>query len=515
MTLNGPTQDKFTQAQEALTNLMLDYSQQIDTKKGSVVRELLIRPYAYLYAKIDEYVSNWLRRTSVAYLSQSSQTSNSTADLVASNYFVQRKQGDYATGIVTLTCNISQTRINNGAGFVVDGHSFAAAKTYIATLAPGEDTDTLGYIKTFQIGDSYKVNVPVVAVQPGTLQIPAGTQVTIGSYIPGAQSAELLSPITGGSSTQTDAQMMVRCKQRCGSAIGTLQAIRTKMQDAPVNVISCNASGSAQPGCFRDRYNNLALPSGGAVDVYVKTANQNSVTQLLIQPALGENNKYYICLTPADYPTVAGACRVLTVVRQGQDTSIGRYTVYYESSQPSVSDIGARNTSYQQIRIVFDSLVSADPVLVTLQFMPDIKALQDYMDSSYGRYLGQSCLVKASVPATVKVKCQLHVTAQPTETELTQIRQFITDKINSKLAGDYNLNMDQIAEQLQSVYPGIRLRLPYILSVELPMTNGGSYTFNTTDGVANLLFRKQSYLWAAQAYFFSTTAEFITLQVIS
>lgn len=515
MNFTQPTQTKFTEAQSSLTNLMQDYSAQIDVKKGSVVRELLIRPFAYLYAKVDDIISRWIRDTSVAYLSQSTQTQNQIADLVASNYFVTRKQGSHATGVITLTCSQSQIRVNAGAGFMIDSHIFDTSKAYIATMSPIESTDDIGYVQMYQIGDAYKANIPVEAQQTGSLQIPAGVQVQITSYIAGAESAQLLSPITGGSSTETDAQMMARCKDRCGAAIGTVEAIRTKLQDAPVNVVSCNAIGSQQPGCFRSRYNNLAIPYGSAVDIYVKTSNQNAVKQLeMTSLEQDSDSKWYFQLSSLDYPEIAGFCRIAEITTAAGG-SAGRYTISYESYRPAVSDIGARNTVYQKAKVTFQSLQASTTMLATVQYMPGVSELQNYMDSTYEKYLGQDCLVKAAVPATVKLKCRVYTKSQMTDTQLTQLKTFIAAQINMKYVGDYNLNMDQIAQNVQLQYPDLRMRLPYTLSIELPMTNGGVYSFSTTDGTASLLYRTSAYHWATGAYFYSTTPDYIQLQVIS
>ena len=76
--------------------------------------------------------------------------------------------------------------------------------------------------------------------------------------------------------------MMQRCLKKCGAAVGTQNAIWTRLQDSPVNVISCRAIGSADAGCFRSRYNNLDIPAGGIVDVYVKTQNQASTQTINI-----------------------------------------------------------------------------------------------------------------------------------------------------------------------------------------------------------------------------------------
>lgn len=518
MILPEPDQTNFTQAEDTLVNLMADYSSQIDTKKASVVRQLVIRPGAYLYAKMNSFLSNWIKRTSVAYLSTLQDTSDSIADMVASNYFVTRKQGSYATGVVTITCNTSEVRVNALSDFMVDSNQFSTVKTYIATMAPIDNTEEVSYVQMFQINGQYKANIPVQAQQAGPLEIPAGVAVEVQTYIAGVDSAQLLSPITGGAGTETNADMMQRCKERCGAAIGTLQAIRTKMQDAPVNVISCGAASSNQAGCFRSRYNNMALPMGGAIDVYIKTTNQASIIQLPFN-SLNEDSdsKMYLEITPGDYPEYTGAIRVQEVMLQGSDSlsSVGRYTVSYLSTDPGVSDIGARNTVYQKIKIKFEQLTESKPVLVSLQYMPGLTQLQNFMDASYGAYLGQDCKIKAAVSATVRLKCQV-VSKEPlSQVQLLDLKEFITAQINSKQVGDYTLNMDVIAETVRSNYTDIQLRLPYTLSIAMPMTNGAVYTFNTTDGIASLLYRRQLYHWAAQAYFFSTTSDYIDLQVIS
>ena len=516
MNLPEPTQTAFTEAEEALSNLMQGYDADIDTKKGSVVRELLIRPYAYLYAKATQFLSDWIKRTSVQELSQSDDISDSIADLVASNYFVTRKQGSYATGIVTITCDSSEVRVNASTGFMIDGAPFTTDKTCIATLNPLEDTQELTYIQLIQIGDTYKANIPIRASQTGPLEIPSGAQVQIASYIAGAISAELLSPVTGGSGTETNAEMMRRCKDRCGAAIGTLQAVRTKMQDAPVPVLSCGAVASGQPGCFSSRYNNMAIPMGGVADVYVKTSNQSLVKELLI-PAQDfvQDTERYIQITPDKYPELAGSIRIASVRAAAQGIPTLRYTVQYISTDEELSDIAARCTAYQKVKISFPQLSAAVPILLTVQYMSGILQLQDFMNNAYGAYLGQQCRIKAAVPAQLALQCQLYTKEPLEDTFLQELKEFIAAQVNSMHVGNYNLNMDEIAERVQAKYQNIKLRVPYTISVSLPATDDSVYTFNTTDGTVSLLYRRSAYHWAAQAYFFSLIPSNISLQVIS
>lgn len=494
---------------------MQDYSQQLDVKKASAIRQLLIRPYAYLFAKINQLMQTWLRTTSVGYLSQSQLTQNQTADIVASNYFVTRRQGTYAKGVVTLTCTASSVRVTKGAQFTIDGHIFVTQKTTIASISPLQDTEDINYTRMYSINGQYKTNVPVVSVVSGYMEIPEGALVTVSSYISNVSQAQLTSPITGGAQSQTDASMMSRCKDRCGSAIGTLGALRIKMQEAPVQVMSCNAISSKDPGCFRARNNNLDIPYGGIVDVYVKTANQTSFSQLLFQQMEHDSDGYYIQVSVKDDRQIAGFTRVTKVLSAQQGTQIGTYTVQYGSSNTLVSAQAARLTVYQTAKIRFrQSLTASVPVQVTVQYVNGITDLQQYMDSSSGAFLGQDCLVKAAVPATVHISGYIHSTQPITQNTLQSLKVFISQYVNSKQVGDYILNMAQVAQALHQQYPDINLRLPYGIQTSLPMTNGGNYNFTTSDGQIDLTYRQGLYMWDPQAYYFSTVPTYITLEVL-
>ena len=518
MNIPEPTQIAFNTAEDAAVNILQDYNKQIDSKKGSIVRELVIRPVAYIYARVNEILSNWVRRTSISYLSGTDDTSDSIADLVASNYFVTRKAGNYAKGIVTLNCTESQVRISRNTSFFIAQHEFVVQKSYIATSSTGTDSAELGYIKMINLGTTdapYKANLPVIASQPGTIEIPAGADVDVNSYIAGCDSASLLSPITGGSTAETNAQMMERCKQRCGAAVGTLEAIRTKMQEAPVDVISCNAQGSAEPGCFRSRKNSVALPMGGVIDIYAKTRNQNEVTDLYIDQLESDSssNPYFVQLTTINQPEIAGACRI-TAVNPYSDSlsSVGDYTVTFGSST-EVSPAGARGSVDQTITIRFNDLTRSVPVCITVEYMPGVKDLQDFIDNEYQKFLGQDCQIKAAIPATLEIKGQLFSQTALTQSVVQQIKEAIALRINSKLVGDYNLNMDKVAQAVEASFPDIKLRLPYTINIAMPTTNGGVYTARSEDGTISLLYRDQLYLYSEGAYFFSVSPSNIELLV--
>lgn len=63
--------------------------------------------------------------------------------MVASNFFVTRKEGKKATGTVQLTADSASVRIPLGTRFDISGTVFTVAKTIITMLAPIDSTDTI------------------------------------------------------------------------------------------------------------------------------------------------------------------------------------------------------------------------------------------------------------------------------------------------------------------------------------------------------------------------------------
>lgn len=501
MNLDKPTQAEFDAAQISLQQIIQSYSKNIDTRKASVVRQLVVRPIAYIFAQIKKYFDTRLQQTSISQLLLSNKTENQVADMVASNYFVTRMQGGKATGTVAARCSTASIRVPQGVTFVIDGYQFINPKTVISSAQPAEDTEYVNYVKSVHIDNSYICIIPVQAKTAGALQIPSGVSVQTTSYVAGVTSLQLASPITGGKDTQTDSQMMQRCIKKCGAAVGTQNAIWTRLQEAPVTVLSCKALGSNAAGCFRARQNSLDIPIAGVVDVYVKTQKQASIKQLYY--ALSGSSSLLVQPEDATADT-SGFIRIVSVdVAQKYKP---QYTVTYINESNRLS-------CKQSAQIKFSTAVTGQ-VIVTVQYMPGISDIQDYINSADIAFLGQDTLIKAAVPATVKVHCAVQSSQSVDSQMLAQMKKSIAQFINQKQVGDYVLNMDDIAALFAQAYPYAVLKLPYTIQVILPMTNGGLYTFNTNSGQVDLNYRITNYTWNTAAYFFSTTDDYIDITLL-
>lgn len=109
---------------------------------------------------------------------------------------------------------------------------------YIVTNTPADNApDGIEYLASFLVGGNWLVNVPVETTTVGRIEIPVGTTVSASFPCSTLLEAELTSPITGGSDTETDAELMTRAEYNTAEAgIGTYYGIRKKLNKAPITV---------------------------------------------------------------------------------------------------------------------------------------------------------------------------------------------------------------------------------------------------------------------------------------
>lgn len=527
-----PTNAQFQQSQKTLVSILKTQYKDLSTGKASVIRELIIRPFAFLYSKVNQIISTWLHRTSIQYLQKSLDTSDSIADVVASNYFVKRKPGKNASGTV-LVYSISPTlRFSSGTRVQIDGHQFIVPTTCIASTQYIQSNDDLQYLQMYRINNKYVTNLPVVAAQQVYIQIPSGVQCNFKTYVANLQRAQVLSSITGGSQAQTNKSMFQRARIRCGTAIGTADSLKLRLQQAPVQVLSCHTLLGSQYSCFRSRYNNLDLPYGGVVDTYIKTANQLKLSQIRIRLKKGISQFYIQTGNDSQLSEsnvfidnrIAGCIKIdrLQLADAAQRYS-SKFKYQFISKQPTiVSDIGARCSIYQKVKIsIPDQELKTLPdsqqidVIIWFSYMQYIDIIQDFLSKNQQGFLGLDCYIKAAIPINVIVHGFLVAQQVLTQQQLNEVKSNISKLINSLQVGQSILNMDLINQQLKALYNNsVSLRLPYNIEVIVPLVDGTIYNFQTSNGVIQTKDIQNSKMWDTKSYFFSCTPNNILLQVL-
>ena len=328
------TQSQFDNARQGLTAVVKQYNGQLDTGKGSMLSQLLIRPLAYLFSYIQRFVNSFVQSTSVANLMGNTSSATAMADAVASNYFVERQAGQYATVSVYILARATSVLIRPTTQFTIDGHAFYVPTTTVCTIEPKQSTSQLQYIKMYPIGDSYYAVLDLQAIQPSYVQFLKQATVEYDSVIAGLISIQLLSDVASGGQQQTDAQLLQRARQSViAKATGTTQAITQRLKESPVPVLDAHST-LPLAGNTRATYNTACVSTSGNVDTFVKT---NILRQTIILNCVASDTAEgcSIIIDPVQYAQVAGAYQVAGIV-DALGNTLPWYNVEYTSTVPSV-----------------------------------------------------------------------------------------------------------------------------------------------------------------------------------
>lgn len=500
-----PSETSFEAAEAAAVDVLDRTCAYANTKSGSVVRELVVRPMAYLYAWLRDNMENMRRQTSAVYLKDSQLTDNQMADDLASNYFIVRRQGANARGVVTLRVNSPFLQLPRGASFAAGDVGLQTTVRIVA--GPGLEpraADGVLYVRMAQSGDDWLVPVPVQAVDAGPVEVRAGEQVQVQFNLSSLLSATLTSSVTGGYGTETDAQLMARAEAAtAGGGVGSYYGLKKLLDAGPVSVLSLAVASGEDAVLRRARRTSVNINPGGVVDCYVKTQNQPSVAQVSATAVAGE---YDVDGTTwgyrAELPTLSDAsvpCHGAICVSGAPRTSAGvvdEFAVEYVSTADNLDGQGARLGVHQGMLLYFNSSEPVDTVSASLLYMPGLRDLQDYMDRRDNRFVGQSTEVRAAVPVTLTLDCMVEHDGWLDDTQADAVRQAIANYVNGLDVGVTRINFSDIRRYCVTALSGqFDLRLPCTMSASVPMPDGGVDSFYSTSGVLDLATSTLSERW--------------------
>lgn len=511
-----PTQVEFDSTEQVIIDTLTVYSPSIMTKAGSVVRELVIRPLSYILSWSNVNLADTRTKSSIAYLKTSQATVNPLADEIASNYFVERKQGSRSKGIITVTLNAPVVRIPGGASFAI-GDITAHTENQII-ISNGDLTNTLNgidYILSVPIGErEYIANIPVVASSVGKIEIPIGTNVEVNFATAAITQAELTSAITGGTDVETDASLMQRAEYNTAeSGIGTYYGLLKKFSKAPVYVQSIFPVAGEDAPLFRARYNNLSINPGGFVDCYVKTANQPTTD--FVDFTLTKSGSSYTGEVYAD--KCAGFFGLGQLI--AGSSYIKNYSVQFDSHDAGNNASGARLSVQQNAIISFsaDELESTPDSItarISVSYMPNILELQQYMDGDKERFIGQDIQIKAAIPVLTSISCGISSIKELTDSDIVALKQAIVDCVNMTPVGSRTLNFSDMRAACQTLMPAVDLRLPCTLHATTYLKDGSTDTFYSNTGILDISDVANKDYWSHEMCFFSTCLDNIRLEVL-
>lgn len=503
-----PSKSEFDSAEQSSLDIMSTRYPGMLTKPGSAIRELLVRPLAYLGAWFRRNVSETLEKTSLTYLSASQLTENETADEIAANYFVARRAGARSKGAITIVMKSAVLDIPAGASFSADGSSLNVERRVVCTGKEYKTTNNIQYVPVFPYdteNNLFTATIPVVASTAGSLEIAEGVSATWNFVNSLLVSASLTSAVTGGVDDETDASLMERARYNTASAgIGSYYGLRKKLDQAPVTVTGLNLLAGEDALLYRARFNTTNINPGGYVDCYVKTQTQRSTATVTAACVSDSSATFQDTAHAGAY----GVHRLFI-----GDTEIKDFYVSFESSDPSTDGNGARLGINQSIVVTATALkgAAASDVHALISYMPGIYELQQFMDRDENRFIGQDVEIKAAVPVSVRIDCVLKYDGTATDAVVGQVKQAIADKVNSYPVGTKLLNFSDLQDAVSTI-DGAELRLPCAISADVMLKDGSFDSFHTVSGVLNIEAASQ-FDWDPAICFFSSIKSSIRLDI--
>lgn len=511
-----PNNSEFTSGEQVILDIMSTVYPKLMTTSGSVLREVVVRPLAYVYAWLTANFNDMRKRTTMSYLRMSNATDDPVADAVASNYFVTRRAGVRSKGVVTVILNTETTQFDSGDTFNADGIALATPMRTIVMGSRFYVDNGVQYVPSIPYDTAnglYLANIPVYAVESGNIELAPGASVAVEFANSSIESVMLTSPVSGGRDVETDAELMARAEYNTASAgVGSYYGIKKKLANSPVDVLGLSIVAGEDGPMWRARYNTVGVSPGGYVDCYVKTYNQYAV-DTLVQTITHDTPQTHHEVEIRD-EAHAGLFAVTQLTVNG--TPVTNYSVAFGSSLSGVPAAGARLSTLQTLILTFDTNASLQELQssITVMYMPGVSAIQTFMDSDVNQFVGQSLLVKGAVPITVTLACKLEYNGTPDENVINGIKQCMAARVNAYPVGAEALNFSDLQDAVRTSYPEASIRLPCSMTGSLVLKDGSTAGMFSTAGVLNAGYPVSVTEWSRAVCYFSLIADNIRLELI-
>jgi len=460
------TQADFDVAEALVIDMLQKSHPGVSLRRGTVLRELLVRPVAEVYAACTKRVEDSMRARSLQTLKESGEATNEEVDAILSNFSMSLYKGRNASGYLfvqvsdDMSYNIPEDTVFTSA----DGLEFVIDQTYVATSA---DISGDGYLKLRQTDNgSYYFLLPVEASEPGSqYEVEAGVRFETSFDFNGLVAITSYSKFHGG----VDGQTVDEAIDNLESAVSmrgfdSRTAIEATLLDRNCGnfsgiVRACSTVGYGDAEQIRDKSNVFGIATGGKIDIFVRAFDAPSVVSS-VRTGVWDKEKtaYVIRLAADEVPGYYSVRSVTSPDRQSSFEVSGTDSLLSSDSFPvsgsfdaslsvpvfhSIPDTpqGYAFTSYRNVSLeVHDS--EADPsslqsgdtkeFLVSVYAYPDIAAVQEYVDRDDVRSLKGDMLVRSAPICLVSLSAAVGIPSGAIAPDVYEMRCAVASYINSR-----------------------------------------------------------------------------------
>ena len=318
------TQEDFDEAAAVVSSGIKAYNRKLDTRDGTVLRDLLVNPEAAIESVTSAQIEEARKSSSLKMMEEAQESGeeidSSDVDAILSNFNLKPSSGTKARGIVkvvvsdgTVAYSVSKDSIFE----TTDGVRFVSDEQVVAMPDTMNNPTVRATTKLYEGAAGYFFLIPVTAVETGSSgNIEQGTSITPVTRVTAFVMAEAYKNFDGGSDVQSLSSVIDSIPSGLSirgfvnkTAVEGMLRDEFDAGDYPIVAVSSVGYGNAAQR--RDKHNVFGVGVGGRIDVYVRNFSDIFTKTAILKGEPGENpGEYRISIPAGMFP---GACWVKSV----------------------------------------------------------------------------------------------------------------------------------------------------------------------------------------------------------
>jgi len=458
ITLSDVDQDAFDAAETLLITLLREENPTLDARKGTVLRDLLIRQTAIVVAADNDRYDQLQARMSLNALREDP-TAAEPDDVndILSNFLVSRNPGELSTGSIQIKVSgVTGVTLAAGTRFsTLGGLQFALSELVSARIAPDLNAGEVPLVASDD-GTYYYFIAPAQSVEAGAdYNINEGTVLDPSTTIYGFITAQAYTLFAGGVTDETITEAITRLptaiSHRAMESRRSIEAqLRDQFEDSDITIQALSTQGYGDLTQLRDKHNPMGFAVGSRVDIYARTFVAPTTVTILKEATLVAGS-YVFTLAPADAPgfyAIRSISEPEAVISPDMDFGavpvLGSYAFTEVRSAVGVADTfhdidastpaEAYFTVYQQAVVTLTGVAPAGTThtfKVEVYVAPGLDDIQTFVDSDQIRNLEADQLVRCPLICLVGVNVMVYYDSR-FPVDAAQLEQDLAAYINTR-----------------------------------------------------------------------------------
>jgi hypothetical protein len=448
ITLSDITQADFDAAVQTVIAGIKAYNRKLDTRAGTVLRDLLVDPSAAIDGVVAGQIEEVRKSSSLMRLKEAQEAGESVdqedINAILTNFNIKSASGTSAKGIIKVVVSDGSIAYSIPEGSIfrtVGGLEFAVDQQTVAARFDMSDVGVVSTTRLYEGAAGYFFLVPVTATAIGVAgNIAHGTALTPNSQISAFVMAEAYKDFDGGSDSQSlsatidsiPSGLSIRGFVNKNAVEGML---RSEFDAGDFPMVAVSTVGYGHGAQRRDKHNIMGVGIGGRIDVYVRNFTDAYTVTKTVRGVRTGDGKYTLQTSPEDFP---GACWVKSVsdpfTEQSDEDVLATLTFEAERTADvsrtwhdidvSFNASEAFNTVWQGFNIFLTDVPANENTgdsdsandawseernfKVTMYCLPQAQELQSYVDRDDIRNVATDVVVRCPIVCNVSVNAVIH-----------------------------------------------------------------------------------------------------------